>query len=130
MDFEKYATKKTHKITLFAGMIASVAFFAVEMYIVSAATIITTTGLITLIKRVSETPIEDERDMNIAKDSIFKAFTWTGFLLGVLMGGITVAMGFDYISYPSFLGPIYLTWGGIMGFGIVIEFLKRKKVIG
>ena len=130
MELEKYATKKTHKLTLLIGIIASVGLFAAEMYLGSAAVITGTVGLLALIKRKSETPIEDERDISIAKDSIFKAFTWTGVFLGVSMIGITVALGTGYLeSYPDRVAPYYLTWGAIMLFAIMIEALKRLKVI-
>ena len=130
MELEKYATKKTHKLTLFIGMIASVGLFAVEMYIGSAAVIGATVGLLDLIKKKSETPIEDERDITIAKDSIFKAFTWTGVFLGVAMILITIGLGTGYLeSYPDQVAPYYLTWGAIMLFAIIIEALKRLKVV-
>jgi len=130
MDLEKYATKKTHKLTLVIGIIASVALFAVEMYIASAVAITATVGLLALIKKESETPIEDERDISIAKDSIFKAFSWTGVLLGVAMIGISVGLGTGYLeSYPDRVAPYYLTWGAIMLFAIIIEALKRLKVV-
>ena len=130
MDLEKYATKKTHKITLLIGMIASVALFAVELYIPAAGVITATVGLLNLIKKKSETPIEDERDISIAKDSIFKAFTWTGVLLGVAMIFISIGLGTGYLeSYPDQVAPYYLTWGAVMLFAIVIEALKRYKVI-
>ena len=130
MDLEKYATKKTHKLTLVIGIIASVALFAVEMYIASAVAITATVGLLALIKKESETPIEDERDISIAKDSIFKAFIWTGVLLGVAMIFITIGLGTGYLeSYPDQVAPYYLTWGAIMLFAIIVEALKRLKVI-
>lgn len=130
MNLEKYATKKTHKITLLVGMIASVGLFAVEMYIGTAVAITATVGLLALIKMKSKTPIEDERDISIAKDSIFKAFTWTGVILGVAMIGITVGLGTGYLeSYPDQVAPVYLTWGAVMLLAIIIEALKRLKVI-
>jgi len=130
MNLEKYATKKTHKLTLVIGIIASVALFAVEMYIASAVAITATVGLLALIKKESETPIEDERDISIAKDSIFKAFSWTGVVLGVAMIGISVGLGTGYLeSYPDRVAPYYLTWGAIMLFAIIIEGLKRLKVV-
>ena len=130
MNLEKYATKKTHKITLLIGMIAMIGLFAVEMYLTAAGAMIATVGLLTLIKMKSETPIEDERDLSIAKDSIFKAFTWTGVLLGVAMVFITVGLGTGYLeSYPNQVAPVYLTWGAVMLAAIIIEALKRYKVI-
>jgi len=130
MDLEKYATKKTHKLTLVIGIIASVALFAVEMYIASAVAITATVGLLALIKKESETPIEDERDISVAKDSIFKAFSWTGVVLGVAMIGISVGLGTGYLeSYPDWVAPYYLTWGAIMLFAIIIEGLKRLRVV-
>lgn len=128
MNLEKYANKKTHKITLLIGMIASVALFAVEMYITAAVMITATVGLLALIKRKSETPIEDERDLSIEKDSIFKAFTRTGALLGVAMIAITVGLGTGYIeSYPDQAAPVYLTWGAVMLLAIIIEASKRVR---
>jgi len=128
MNLEKYATKKTHKITLLIGMTASVALFALEMYIGAAVAITATVGLLYLIKKKSKTPIEDERDISIAKDSIFKAFTWTGVLLGAAMIGITVALGTGSLeSYPDQVAPYYLTWGTIMLFAIIIEASKRVR---
>jgi uncharacterized membrane protein len=128
MNLEKYANKKTHKITLLIGMISSVALFAVEMYITAAVMITATVGLLALIKRKSETPIEDERDLSIAKDSIFKAFTRTGALLGVAMIAITVGLGTGYIeSYPDQAAPVYLTWGAVMLLAIIIEASKRVR---
>ena len=130
MNLEKYATKKTHKITLLIGMIAMIGLFAVEMYLTAAGAMIATVGLLALIKMKSETPIEDERDLSIAKDSIFKAFTWTGVLLGVAMVFITVGLGTGYLeSYPNQVAPVYLTWGAVMLAAIIIEALKRYKVI-
>ena len=130
MDLEKYATKKTHKYTLIIGMIAMIGLFAVEMYLAAAGAMIATVGLLALIKMKSETPIEDERDLSIAKDSIFKAFTWTGVLLGVAMIFITVGLGTGYLeSYPNQVAPVYLTWGAVMLAAIIIEALKRYKVI-
>ena len=130
MNLERHATKKTHKIALSLGMIVSVALFAVEMYISSALFITATVGLLHVIKRKSKTPIEDERDLSIAKDSIFKAFTWTGVFLGVAMILITIGLGTGYLeSYPDQVAPYYLTWGAIMLFAIIIEALKRLKVI-
>lgn len=128
MNLEKYANKKTHKTTLLIGMVTSVALFAVEMYILSAAIITATVGLLTGIKRKSETPIEDERDLSIAKDSIFKAFIWTGALLGVAMIAITIGLGTGRIeSYPDQVAPVYLAWGAIMLFAIIIEASKRVR---
>ena len=130
MNLEKYATKKTHKYTLITGMIAMIGLFAVKMYLTAAGTMIATVGLLALIKKKSKTPIEDERDLSIAKDSIFKAFTWTGVILGVAMIFITVGLGTGYLeSYPDQVAPIYLTWGAIMLFAIIIEASKRLKVI-
>ncbi|WP_414838364.1 DUF2178 domain-containing protein [Candidatus Nanosalina sp. VS9-1] len=130
MELEKYATKKTHKITLLAGMIAAIGLFAAELYIGAAVAITATVGLLYLIKRKSETPIEDERDISIAKDSIFKAFTWTGVFLGIAMIGISIALGTGYLeSYPDQVAPYYLTWGAIMLFAILIEALKRLKEV-
>jgi len=130
VNLERHATKKTHKIALCLGMIVSVALFAVEMYISSALFITATVGLLHVIKRKSKTPIEDERDLSIAKDSIFKAFTWTGVFLGVAMILITIGLGTGYLeSYPDQVAPYYLTWGAIMLFAIIIEALKRLKVI-
>ncbi|WEL23145.1 DUF2178 domain-containing protein [Candidatus Nanohalovita haloferacivicina] len=130
MDLEKYATKRTHKLTLLAGMIVSVGLFATEIYIGAAAAITATVGLLYLIKKKSKTPIEDERDISIAKDSIFKAFTWTGVFLGVAMIGISVALGTGNLeTYPDQVAPYYLTWGAIMLFAITIEALKRLKEV-
>lgn len=128
MGLEKYATKRTHKLTLITGMIVSIGLFAAEIYIGAAAAITATVGLLYLIKEKSKTPIEDERDISIAKDSIFKAFTWTGVFLGVAMIGISVALGTGYLeSYPDQVAPYYLTWGAIMLFAIIIEALKRVR---
>lgn len=128
MNFEKYATKKTHKITLLIGITAMIGLFAVEMYLASAGAMIATVGLLALIKRKSETPIEDERDMSIAKDSVFKAFTWTGVLGGLIMIVITVGMGLGEWSYPDWIAPYYLTWGAIMLLAIIIEALNRSGI--
>ena len=128
MELEKYANKKMHKITLLIGIVASVAVFSIKMYIPAAVGITATAGLLYLIRKKSETPIEDERDISIAKDSVFTAFAWTGVLLGVAMIGISVALGTGYLeSYPVQVAPYYLTWGAVMLFAIIIEALKRVR---
>lgn len=129
MNLDKYANKKMHAATLLLGMLASIAFFAVEQYLAAAATIIFAVCMLAVIKHISETPIEDERDLSIAKDSIFKAFTWTGVVLGVVMIGISIGLGTGYLdSYPDHIAPYYLTWGSIMLVAILIQ--KSKRLAG
>ncbi|QGA80594.1 DUF2178 domain-containing protein [Candidatus Nanohalobium constans] len=121
--------KKIHHGVLLIGMILSVAAFGAGMELISAGVIILAIGTMALIKRQSDRPVYDERDISLAEESTHQAVMLSGAFLGVVMIVISIGMGLGRWSYPEWIAPYYLSWGAIIGLTIVIEVLKRYKVI-
>lgn len=122
-------TKKMHHGVLFTGMILSVVTFNFGRELLAAGVIIAAVGLMWLIKKRSDRPVYDERDISVAEESTHKAVMWSGAFLGVVMIVISIGMGLRGWSYPEWVAPYYLSWGAIMLLAIVIETLKRHEVI-
>ena len=121
--------KKMHHSVLLAGMILSVVTFGLGRELLAAGVIILAVGAMALIKRRSDRPVYDERDITIAEESTHQAVMLSGSFLGVVMIFISVGIGLNYWSYPDWIAPDYLAWGGIVRLTIIIEVLKRYKVI-
>ena len=121
--------KKMHHSVLLAGMILSVVTFGLGRELLAAGVIILAVGAMTLIERGSDRPVYDERDTTIAEESTHQAVMLSGAFLGVIMIFISVGIGLNYWSYPDWIAPYYLAWGGIVGLTIIIEVLKRYRVI-
>lgn len=121
--------RKLHTIILIIGMIASVITFNMNMELVAAGIIIVAVILLALVKRKSDEPISDERDVTLAEESTHKAVMLSGAFLGVVMIVISIGMGLGRWSYPDWIAPYYLTWGIIIGLTIIIESLKKHGVI-
>lgn len=121
--------KKMHHSVLLAGMILSVVTFGLGRELLAAGVIILAVGAMTLIERGSDRPVYDERDITIAEESTHQAVMLSGAFLGVVMIFISVGIGLNYWSYPDWIAPYYLAWGGIVGLTIIIEVLKRYRVI-
>lgn len=121
--------KKMHHGVLLAGMILSVAAFSIGRELLSAGVIVLAVGAITLIKSRSDRPVYDERDISIAEESTHQAVMLSGAFLGVVMIVISIGMGLGRWSYPDWIAPYYISWGGIIGLTMIIEVLKRYKVV-
>jgi uncharacterized membrane protein len=121
--------KKMHHGVLLTGMILSVVAFGLGRELASAGIIIAAVGLMWFIKRRSDSPVYDERDISIAEESTHQAVMFSGAFLGVVMIVISIGMGLRGWSYPDWIAPYYLTWGTIIGLTIIIEALKRYRVI-
>ena len=121
--------KKMHHSVLLAGMILSVVTFGLGRELLAAGVIILAVGAMTLIERRSDRPVYDERDTTIAEELTHQAVMLSGAFLGVIMIFISVGIGLNYWSYPDWIAPYYLAWGGIVGLTIIIEVLKRYRVI-
>jgi uncharacterized membrane protein len=121
--------KKMHHTVLLIGMILSVVTFNLGREILAAGVIIAAVGLMWFIKRKSDSPVYDERDLSIAEESTHRAVMWSGAFLGVVMIVISIGMGLGRWSYPDWIAPYYLTWGVIMLLTVIIEVLKRYRVI-
>ena len=121
--------KKMHHSVLLAGMILSVVTFGLGRELLAAGVIILAVGAMTLIERRSDRPVYDERDITIAEESTHQPVMISGAFLGVIMIFISAGIGLNYWSYPDWIAPYYLAWGGIVGLTIIIEVLKRYRVI-
>lgn len=110
-------------------MILSVVTFNLGRELLAAGVVIAAVGLMWLIKKRSDTPVYDERDISIAEESTHQAVMLSGAFLGVVMIVISIGMSLRGWSYPNWIAPIYLTWGSIIGLAMIIEVLKRYKVI-
>lgn len=121
--------RKLYFVVLLTGMAASVVTFNMDMELVSAGVIMVAVVLLSLIKRISERPVFDERDIDLAEESTHAAVMWTGVIGGVGMIVVSIGMGLGYWDYPYWAAPYYLTWGGIVGFAVIIEILKRYRLI-
>ena len=121
--------KKMHHAVLLAGMILSVVTFNLGRELLAAGVIIGAVGLMWFIKSRSDSPVYDERDISIAEESTHQAVMLSGAFLGVVMIVISIGMGLRGWSYPDWIAPYYLTWGTIIGLTIIIEALKRYRVI-
>lgn len=121
--------KKMHHAVLLIGMILTVVTFNLGRELLAAGIIVVAIGAMALIKRSSDRPVYDERDISIAEESTHQAVMWTGVLGGITMIIISIGMGLYGWSYPDWLAPYYLTWGGILVTSIIIEALKRYRVI-
>lgn len=119
--------KKMHHGVLLAGMILSVVTFGIGQELLAAGIIIVAVGAMALIKRRSDRPVYDERDISIAEESTQKAVQITGVIGGVAMIVISIGMGLRGWSYPDWVAPYYLTWGGIVLLSIIIETVKRLR---
>jgi len=119
--------KKKYYTVLLTGMILSVVAFSYDMELLSAGIIIVAVTLLYYIRENSERPVFDERDISLAEESSHQALMGSGAFLGVVMIGISIGMGLNYISYPDFMGPVYLTWGGILLLALLIEASKRFR---
>ena len=122
-------SRKTYFAVLILGMISSVVLFNTGYQVIAAGTIILSVTLLWLITNNSERPIFDERDNSLAEESTHTAVMLSGALLGVVMIFISVGIGLNYIEYPDWIAPYYISWGIIIGLTIVIETLKRYNVI-
>ncbi len=121
--------KKMHHGVLLIGMILSVAAFGLDRELLAAGIIIVAVGAMGWIKRTSDRPVYDERDISIAEESTHQAVMLSGAFLGVVMIVISIGMGLRGWSYPDWVAPYYLTWGLILALTMIIEVLKRYKVI-
>lgn len=119
--------KKMHHGVLLIGMILSITAFGLGRELIAAGTIIVAVGAMALIKRKSDRPVYDERDISIAEESTQQAVQITGVIGGLAMIVISIGMGLDYWSYPDWVAPYYLAWGGIVMLSIIIEAWKRVK---
>ena len=119
--------KKAYYSVLLTGMILSVVAFNYGMQLLSAGIIILAVTLLYYIRKNSERPIFDERDISLAEESSHQALMWSGVFLGIVMIGVSIGMGLDYMSYPDFLRPVYLTWGCILLLALLIEGWKRFR---
>lgn len=117
--------KKMHHGVLLIGMILSVVAFGIGRELLAAGVIIVAVGAMAWIKRSSDRPVYDERDISIAEESTHRAVQITGVIGGIAMIVISIGMGLNYWSYPDWVAPYYLTWGGIVVLSIVIETWKR-----
>lgn len=122
-------SKKMYHAVLLIGMILTVVTFNLGRELLAAGIIVVAIGAMALINRRSDRPVYDERDISIAEESTHQAVMLSGAFLGVVMIVISIGMGFYGWSYPDWLAPYYLTWGGILVISIIIESLKRYKVI-
>lgn len=116
-------------IVLILGMILSVVLFNMDYELAAAGVIIITVGLLALVKRKSSRPVFDERDLSLAKESSHMALIWSGAIGGAFMIFVSIGMGLGYMEYPEQVIPYYQTWGGIVLLAVVIEILKRYRVI-
>jgi uncharacterized membrane protein len=121
--------RKAYFIVLALGMISSVVLFNAGYELVAAGATTAAVILLSVIKRKSDRPVFDERDISLAEESTHQAVMLSGAFLGAVMIVISVGMGLGYWSYPYELAPYYLAWGGILALSVVIEVLKRYKVI-
>ncbi len=121
--------RKAYFIVLILGMISSVVTFNIGQELVSAGIIVAAVVLMFFIKRKSDRPVLDERDIDLAEESTHQAVMWTGAFGGVLMIFISIGMGLGRWSYSDWIAPYYLSWSGIVTLAIGIEVLKRYKVI-
>lgn len=121
--------KTAYSIVLILGMISSVILFNTGYELISAGVITLAVISLAVIKRKSERPIFDERDNTLMEESTHLAVMWTGVFLGTAMIVIAAGMGLNIWDYPNWAAPYYLSWGVIMALSIVIEKLKRHKVI-
>lgn len=119
--------KKMHHAVLLIGMILTVITFNLGRELLAAGIIIVAIGAMALIKRRSDRPVYDERDISIAEESTHQAVMWTGVIGGIAMIIISIGMGLYGWSYPEWAAPYYLTWGGIMLLAILIETGKRLR---
>lgn len=119
--------KKMHHGVLLTGMILSVIAFGLGRELVSAGIIVAAVLGMMWIKKDSERPVYDERDISIAEESTQKAVQLTGAFGGVTMIVISIGMGLNYWSYPEWVIPYYLTWGAIILLSILIEAEKRLR---
>ena len=119
--------KKMHHSMLLTGIILSVAAFGLGRELIAAGIIIVAIGAMAWIKRRSDRPVYDERDINIAEESTHQAVMWTGVLGGLAMIVISIGIGLNYWNYPDWVAPYYLTWGGIVLLSIIIESGKRLR---
>lgn len=110
-------------------MILSVVTFGIGQEMLSAVIIAVAVGAMAVIKRKSDRPVYDERDINLAAESTQQAVQITGAFLGITMIVIAIGMGLGRWNYPEWIAPYYISWGIIIGLTIVIEALKRYKVI-
>lgn len=122
-------SKKMHHAVLLISMILTVVTFNLGREILAAGIIVTAVILMALIDRKSERPVYDERDITIAEESTHQAVMISGAFLGIIMIFISAGIGLNYWSYPDRIAPYYLAWGGIVGLTIIIEVLKRYRVI-
>lgn len=131
MNFEKYGLdgRKAYFIVLILGMASMVTTFNMGYELLAAGITITSVILLYLIGEKSERPVFDERDLSIAEESAHQAVMLSGAFLGVVMIVISIGMGLRGWSYPDWIAPYYLTWGLIIGLTMIIEVLKRYKVI-
>ena len=120
--------RKLHHMVLVIGMILTVVVFNLGRELLSAGIVVLSVVLMASIKRYYDMPVYDERDLSLAKDSTHKAVMWTGVLGGLGMIVISVGMGLNMWSYPEWVAPYYLSWGGIVVFSILIETAKRLGV--
>ncbi len=129
MTLEKYGLngRKAYFIVLITGMITSVITFNIDMEILAAGIIIASVLALSIIKRRSKVPVFDERDISLAEESTHQAVMWTGAFGGVIMIIVSIGMGLGKWSYPDWVAPYYLTWGGIVGLTVVIEVSKRLR---
>lgn len=118
-----------HHGVLLAGMILSVVAFGIGRELIAAGVIIVAVGAMALIKRRSDRPVYDERDISIGKESALEALQLSGAFGGVVMIVISIGIGLGRWSYPEWIAPYYLAWGGIIGLTMIIEVLKRYGVI-
>lgn len=130
MNTKNINGRKAYFTILILGMVSSVILFNTGYELLAAATIIIAVSLLSLIKRKSSTPVFDERDLSIAKESSHTALMWTGAFGGIVMIGVSIGLGTGYLeSYPEQLAPYYLTWGSIIGLAVIIDIVKRKRWI-
>jgi uncharacterized membrane protein len=131
MKIEDYGIdgRKAYFFVLILGMISTVILFNTGYEIVAAGVITTAVILLLLIGEKSERPVFDERDISLAEESTHKAVMLSGAFGGIVMIFISIGMGLDYMDYPKWIAPYYLSWAGIIGLSVVIEILKRYKII-
>lgn len=129
MQIPSHRPKLVYYTVLALGMIGSVITFNTGHELLAAGIILAAVGLLILIKNKSDRPVFDERDIRLAEQSSHKALMWSGVALGVLMIGISIAMGTGHLgSYPDAVGPVYLTWGGILVLAVLFE--AKNRLIG
>ncbi len=117
--------KKIHHTVLLTGMILSIAAFGLGRELLAAGIVVASVAGLMIIKRTTDEPVYDERDIDIAEESTHQAVMLTGTLGGIIMIVISIGMGLGKWSYPDWIAPYYLTWGGIILLTLIIEAFKR-----